>query len=224
MTARRIAFISAILWAAPAIAGGGPHLVDDAGTVDQGGCELETYGSFASGTYRAVVSPTCAFRGLGGFEIGIIAALEPPGEGIIPGIATKKALGSIGPAQFAAELSAGFDPEGNQLNYISSNLAIDIASFNWLEIHANLGLDHEPGAKPIPTFGIAALVEPLPHFQVVAELAKRSGFQGRPQFGLRYEAKHLVFDAMYSRNIDEQNGGNWVTLGITWAFRLDHHG
>ncbi len=186
-----------------------------------GSCELEVYGNVTRGAYRAIATPTCAFRPLGGIEIGIIGAVDGPGAGFIPGIAAKTGLGGFGPLQFGVELSAGFDPEGNQSNYISSNLSTDIASFDWLELHANIGLDHEPGQRLIPTWGLSMLVEPLPRLQFVAEIAGRSGFSARPQLGVRYNAPRFVFDLLYSRNIDEQRGGGWLTLGITYAFRFD---
>lgn len=208
--------------AGPALAAGGPHLVDDAGTVEAGHCELEAYGSAVNdGEWRAVTSPTCGFKWLGGFEVGLILAAEPNGGSsvhLIPGIAAKKTIGHVGPIAVAAEASLGFDPEGNQLDYSSNNLAWTWLPRKWLELHVNTGLDLEPGAKPIPTWGGAMLVEPIKNFQLVLEEAGRSGFKSRFQTGMRLKTTHLVYDLLYSRNLDESRGVGWVTLGVTWAF------
>ena len=131
-----MAVVAALACATPAFAAGGPHLVDDAGTVTPGNCELESYGNVsAAGAWRLVVSPTCTFKALGSFEIGVIAAAEGPGGRIIPGIAAKTGLGRIGPARFAVEVSLGFDPEGNQQDYVSTNLPVSFDLVDWLELH-----------------------------------------------------------------------------------------
>jgi hypothetical protein len=77
--------------------------------------------------WRLVVSPTCAVKALGDFEIGVITAADvPPGIHIIPGIAAKAGLGQIGGAAIAAEISLGFDPEGNQLDALATSVPISI--------------------------------------------------------------------------------------------------
>lgn len=218
--AARIGAIGLLVTAAPIHAAGGAHLVDDSGTVTPGSCELESYGSFAGGAaWRAVVSPTCALAGWRGFELGVIAAADGAARQVIPGIAAKSRLGSLGPASFGAEVSLGFDPEGNQSQYVATNLAASLATFDWLELHANAGLDFEPGRNGIPTWGLAMLVQPVSHWQLVLEAAGRSGFATRTQAGLRHSGAALVFDILYSRNIDERRG-DWVTAGLTWSFAL----
>lgn len=211
------------LGAAPVRAAGGPHLVDDAGTVAPGDCEVEAYGNAGlAGAWRLVVSPTCAFKALGNFEIGVIAAATgPPGARVIPGISVKTGLGKVGPGRLAMEVSLGFDPEGNQQNYVSTNLPVSFVPVDWLEFHANAGLDFEPGYSGIPTFGVAALITPVPGWQLVGEVAGRRGFMMRSQWGVRHSTAALAFDLMYSRNVDDTAKGGWLTLGLTWRF---HHG
>ena len=186
-----------------------------------GSCELEAYGNIGpAAAWRGVVSPTCAFKALGDFEVGIIAAAEGPANGIIPGISFKTGVGQRGIASLAAEISLGFDPEGNQLGYISTNLPVSFAPASWLEVHINGGLDFEVSNLFIPTYGVSALIRPLPDFQLVAELAGRGGFGSRSQFGIRYTAGAVILDALYSRNIDETRRGGWATFGLTWAFGI----
>lgn len=209
-----------MLVAAPVHAAGGPHIVDDAGTVTPGNCELEAYGNRGpSRSWRLVVSPTCAFKALGNFEIGVIAAAScPPGARVIPGVAIKTGLGRYGPARYAVEVSLGFDPEGNQQNYISTNFPVSFDLVDWLELHANAGLDFEPGNAAIPTFGLSALVKPFAGWQIVGEVAGRSGFATRSQIGIRHSTNKTNFDLMYSRSIDDTARGNWLTIGVTWQF------
>ena len=227
-TAARLAGLliaASVVGAAPAHAAGGPHIVDDAGTVAQGDCEVEAYGNTGPDVtglgraWRLVLSPTCAFKALGNFEIGVIAAAAgPPGARIIPGVSVKTGLGRIGPARLAVEASLGFDPEGNQQNYVSTNLPVSFDLAPWLELHANAGVDFEPGNAGIPTFGVAALVTPLAGWQLVAEIAGRRGFATRGQWGVRHSTAKLNLDLMYSRSIDDSARGNWLTFGLTWRF------
>lgn len=207
------------------LAAGGPHVVDDAGIVAPGHCELESYGNVGpDGAWRFVVSPTCAFRALGNFEIGLIAAAEgPPGIHVIPGVAVKTGLGHIDlgvsrSVAFAAEISAGFDPESNQLDTISTNIPISVHLVSWLELHGNVGLDFEPRNAGIPTYGLAALVEPVAGWQLVGEVAGRRGFSTRTQWGVRRSTDAFDFDVMYSRSIDDSTRGNWLTFGVTRRF------
>lgn len=217
-----MALTIALLWSAPSRAGGGPHLVDDAGTVAPGHCELETYGNIGpDNAWRLVVSPTCAFTALGNFEIGLIAATQSVDRQVIPGFSIKTGLAKRGIATMAGEVSVGFDPEGNQLGYVSTNVPVSFAIASWLEVDINTGLDFEHDNLFIPTYGVSALVEPLADFQLVAEIAGRNGFGNRKQFGVRYKAGAVVFDALYSRNIDEAHHGGWATLGLTWAFGFE---
>ena len=204
----------------PLRAAGGPHIVDDAGTVAPGHCELEAYGNYGpSRSWRLVVSPTCAFKALGDFEIGVIAAASgPPGARVVPGVAVKTGLGRTGAARYAVEVSLGFDPEGNQQNYVSTNFPVSFDIVDWLELHANAGLDFEPGNAGIPTFGLAALLTPVAGWQIVAEVAGRSGFATRSQFGIRHATARINFDLMYSRSVDDTARGNWLTVGVTWQF------
>ncbi|KPF78251.1 hypothetical protein IP88_04255 [alpha proteobacterium AAP81b] len=218
---RRVAALLAGLAAGPALAAGGAHLVDDAGVVAPGSCELEAFGNWTGGhAWRAVVSPTCGVALLGGFEIGVIAGFQSAGSTAIPGGSLKKTLGRIGPLRAAAEISVGFDPEGNRGDYVSTNLPASLDLADWLELHLNAGVDFEPGSRPIPTFGIGALVEPAPGWQFVAEVAGRRGRATRPQAGVRHTAGALTFDLLYSEAIDEASPGGWLTLGVTWAFHL----
>jgi len=220
--ARAIVVIVAVAAAStPALAGGGPHFVDDAGTVAPGSCELEGYGNFGpGGAWRLVISPTCAFKALGNFEIGVIAAADgPPGVHIIPGIAAKAGLGQIGGAAIAAEISLGFDPEGNRLDAIATSMPIGITPLPWLAINANIGMDFQPGDAPIPTYGLAALIEPVDGWQLVGEVAGRRGFATRAQWGVRHSTAAIDIDVMYSRNVDDQARGDWVTFGMTWRFQ-----
>ncbi|GGE08424.1 hypothetical protein GCM10011529_13570 [Polymorphobacter glacialis] len=216
---------SLLLAGAPLHAAGGPSLVDDAGTVTPGTCELETYGNFDTGkSWRTVLSPTCALSNWRGVEVGIIAALQSaiPGDpvDVVPGVAVKAQLGKLGPISFGAEISAGFDPEGNQSQYIATNLATSFDTPDWLELHANAGMDFEPGRAGIPTWGLAVLLEPVSNWQFVAEAAGRSRFRTRTQAGIRRTAGAFVLDLPYSRNIDEQRGGASVSAGVTWTFGL----
>ena len=204
----------------PLRAAGGPHIVDDAGIVAPGQCELESYGNAGpAGAWRLVISPTCGFKSLGNFEIGVIAAAAgPPGARIIPGLAVKTGLGHAGPVRLAVEASLGFDPEGNQQNYVSTNFPVSFDLVDWLKLHANAGLDFEPGSSGIPTFGVAALITPIAGWQLVGEIAGRRGFATRSQWGVRHAAAGVDFDVMYSRSIDDSTRGSWLTLGLTWRF------
>ena len=207
------------LIATPSLAAGGPHIVDDAGIVAAGNCEFEAFGNAGpGGTWRLVTSPTCAFKALGAFEIGVIAAVDGPRGSIVPGVAAKTVLGRIGALSLAFEASAGFDPKGNQGNYIATNLPATLDLARWLELHANLGLDFQPGIGAIPTFGLAALIEPVAGWQLVGEVAKRRGFLLRSQVGLRYSTPALVYDVLVSRNIDDSRQGTWASFGVTWQF------
>lgn len=198
----------------------GPHLVDDAGVVEAGRCELEAYFNTSIGPgWRRIASPTCGFAGLRGWEIGVIVASDGPGGSLVPGIAGKAALVTKGPLTLGAELSAGFDPEGNQADYVSSNLAATLAVLPRLAIHANAGLDHAPGLGVFPTWGLAAVVNPAANWWLVGEAAGRQGFRTRWQAGVRHQIGHWQFDAMLSHAIDETRGDKWVTLGVTYSFR-----
>lgn len=217
-----LALAIALPWPAPVLAGGGPHLVDDAGTVAPGNCEFETYGNIAPGdALRLVASPTCAIQALGNFEIGLIAAFQSPANSIIPGFSLKTGVARHGIGAMAAEVSVGFDPEGNRLGYVSTNVPVTLAVRSWLEIDVNAGLDFQHDDLFIPTYGVSVLVEPLRNFQLVAEMTGRQGLGSRQQFGIRAHAGPVVLDALYSRNIDEVNRGGWATFGLTWAFGIE---
>jgi hypothetical protein len=148
-----------------------------------------------------------------------ISRSGPPGANVIPGIAAKAGLGRIGGAAIAAEISLGFDPEGNQLDVLSTNVPISIAPLPWLAINANIGLDFQPGYSAIPTYGVAALIEPVDGWQLVGEVAGRRGFATRAQWGVRHSTAALDIDILYSRNVDDGARGNWLTLGLTWRFQ-----
>lgn len=203
--------------AIPAHAGGGAHLVDDAGTVTPGECEVELYGGAAAHAGRLVLSPTCAFTALPNLEFGLVLARDWPGGSPIPGVAAKAALGHLGPIETAFELNLGYDPEGQTLDSIATNLPLTLPLGRRLTLHANLGLDFEPGAAPIPTWGTALILALGNRFEAVAEIAGRQGFRTRTQAGVRAHVGRVSLDLLYSRNLDN-NRSHWLTLGATWAF------
>jgi len=216
---RRAGLALALLLPAPALAAG-PALVDDASVVGAGTCELETYfnSSFGPG-WRSVVSPTCGFAGLRGWEVGVIVASEGPPGNAVPGIAAKAALVTSGPLTLGAELSAGFDPEGNAADYAASNLVATLSVLRWLSVHANAGLDHAPGLGLFPTWGLGAVVEPADNWWLVGEMAGRKGFRTRWQAGVRHITGPWQLDAMISHAIDDTRANKWLTLGVTYSFK-----
>ena len=198
----------------------GPHLVDDGGVVDPGACELEAYFNTSLGPgWRRVLSPTCGFAGLRGWEIGAIIASDGPQGSLVPGIAGKAALVTKGPVQLGVEASAGFDPEGNQADYVSTNLAASLTALHWLVLHGNAGLDHAPGRGVFPTWGLGATAGVARTWWLTAEAAGRQGFRTRWQAGLRHIIGRWQFDAMVSHAIDEARADKWVTLGVVYSFR-----
>ena len=197
----------------------GPALVDDAGVVSAGSCELEAFINTSLGPgWRRVFSPTCGFTGLRGWEIGVIAAQDGPGGRAVPGVAAKAALVTQGSFTLGVELSAGFDPEGNSADYLASNLAATLAIGARVTINANAGLDQAPGLGVFPTWGIGAAVEPRRNWWLVGEVAGRQGFRTRWQAGIRHVGGPWQFDAMLSHAIDEARTDKWITLGVTYSF------
>ena len=197
----------------------GPALVDDAGVVAAGQCELEAFINTSLGPgWRRIFSPTCGFSGLRGWEVGVIAAQDGPGGHVVPGIAVKAALAARGALSLGLELSAGFDPEGNSADYLASNFAATLALVPGVTININAGLDQAPGLGVFPTWGFGAAVEPRSNWWLVAEAAGRQGFRTRWQAGVRHVGGPWQFDAMISHAIDETRGDKWITLGVTYSF------
>lgn len=122
--------------------------------------------------------------------------------------------------QAAFEVSIGFDPEGNQRDYIATNVPASFQIGDAIEFNLNAGLDFEPGSAPIGTFGIGLLVTPVTNWQIVAEVAGRNARPARTQFGLRHSRGPLTFDLLYSNAIDENRNSSWVSFGVVWAFGI----
>lgn len=215
---RLVCLRHAPLWAflvvtAPAHAAGS-LLVDDAGTLANGQCQLEGWLRGRAGPRELTAVAACA---RGGSE-GSLGLGHLRGDGSAPWtLGVKRTLGSLRGerVQLAIAATAGGDLRRAGARAWSLNVPLSIAldADGRAQLHLNAGQDRSRTARGL-TGGIGTAFQLGPRWSLLAERWRDAGGERSTQFGLR---RHLHGEATLDL-LGGRSGGvaapSWFSVGL----------
>jgi hypothetical protein len=220
----KIISLGAVLCALPqTVFAAGAYVVDDAGIVDAGMVQIESWYSHSSrnenlGVVDAAYQllPHAEFTLRNGYD----AQNGSGNDALSAQVKFQWREGDDGKdVQSSAVFGINHSASGNRFAglyaYIPSTLAVGDA----LDINADLGWEYEADAdRNFLTWGVGAEAHVNDRLSFIGEaFGKNTGLPGA-QFGSRFTLlENLVLDAIYGRNV-AGTPGNWGTLGLTATF------
>ncbi|KRF01988.1 hypothetical protein ASG87_10850 [Frateuria sp. Soil773] len=218
---RRLALAS--VWAAvlgavlplPRAAQAGASLrVDNAGTVPDGHCQLESWLRLRGRDSEATAVPAC---GLGGMEYslgGSAYAGTPSGPWLVAGLKrTLRDMDAAAPG-FAVSLGAAWRRPGLRLAAGTADVAASMALGPSWTVHADLGWNAARGERPRPGGGVGVEYALGPRWIGLGELYAERGAGRTVQAGLRrLFGRGVSCDLLAGHDRD----GRWLTLGFNYS-------
>ena len=217
------ALAAALVSAAPALAAGGHHAVDDAALLEPGQCQLELWWDHESGGARSLLHAGPACR-VGAVELGLNldhVRLDGTGTTSIAGAQLKWAR-DVGNGWSAGVVLwlAGQDRAPHNLG---STIVIPVTwqATETLLAHVNVGRDFRPGERDLNRAGIALEWTPLGNGSLNGSLIVERFREGGANFwraGARWALTPMSsVDLSRARGLDS-SAGAWWTLGLSWVF------
>jgi hypothetical protein len=209
-----VSFVVAAMLLSPCAARAGASLlVDDAGTLPDGRCQLESWLRLR-GSGEATAVPAC---GLGGLEYslgGSANAGAPSGPWLSAGL--KRTLRDMDEATpgVAVSLGGSWRRSDHRLAAGTANLVVSLPLDPSWTVHVNMGWNTARGGPPWPSGGVGMQYALGAHWSGLAELYAARGAGGTAQAGLRRSfARGLSFDLLAGHDRD----GHWLTFGFNYA-------
>jgi hypothetical protein len=213
---RRLAvpFVLAAVLLSPCVAKAGASLlIDDAGTVPDGRCQLESWLRLRGGG-EATAVPACGFGGVEYSLGGSANAGTSPGPWLSAGL--KRTLRDMGEATpgFAISLGGTWRHPDHRLVAGTAIVAASLPLDPSWTVHVNLGWNAARGESPRPSGGVGMECALGAHWSGLAELYAARGAGRTVQAGLRRSLAHgLSFDLLAGHDRD----GRWLTFGFNYA-------
>ena len=218
---RACTLMTGLIIAAPAYAGGGAHIVDDASVETPGICHLESWVTHYDQDMGMVnLSPACTRKAWPDLEIG--ASLQQSWAGVEDTTIGPALKYNLRPVE--TRLGAGVSVGGNwsvrsgQLETASLIVPLTIPLSDTVQINLNSGwtygraLEHQTAAF----YGVQLMAQVTRTVSLMAEAFRRD--HGRPghQAGLRWTPNggNLDLDILFGRRIDGVSPYA-VTVGLT---------
>jgi len=204
---------------APALAAGGPYVVEDAEVIETGSCEVEAwYARAGRHDWQTTLAPACNF--LGDTEIGadLIRAREAGDRSSSLTFHGKTVLSDAGPDGVMAGLMAGigYNMSDDRFDGIFALVPLSFDPSDDLRLNLNLGWEYERGdnTRHYLTWGTGFDWEVHHQVSMIGEIFGRHRGKPGAQIGLRPELieDRLHLDIVYGRNLTGERD-NWLTVG-----------
>lgn len=216
------AVVLAAMFASPALAGGGAHIVDDDAALPAGVCHVETWLTLAGhGGGLAVAAPACTLAALPRLEIA--AAVQCGwGEDAATTIARALKLNLRSfeevPVGVAVSANAVWNPADGQIKSFARNVPVSHRINEKLVVHANFGWIGQTGSGDRHALFWGAQAELTVARELVLMGKVFGSDRGAPggQAGLRWvtDRGRIDVDLLAGHRINGASG-NTLTFGVT---------
>jgi hypothetical protein len=214
-----IAMVCAIP-AAPALAAGGAHVVDDSAPEDPGLCHVETWlslGSHRSGLFN--LAPACTPRAIPNLELGgyVVHAWTGPGTTTVAGLAAKLNLRSeYAGLGIAIDASAGMASDHRHLDNASLIVPFTLPASTALRLNFNLGWQYSRATGHAAFVGAQSELAVAHDLNWMVEAFGHDHGKAGGQTGLRWNPHrgHVDLDLIAGRYVDGATATS-VTFGLT---------
>lgn len=218
-TPRLFLAASVLAFAAPALAAGGHHAVDDAALLEPGRCQLETWWDREDGGARSLLHAGPACR-LGAVELGLHVdrvRADGTGSSSVAGAQLKwaRAIGS----EWSAGVVLALVAHDRAPRFLGSSIVVPITlqASETVLAHVNVGRDFRHHAADAHRAGLALEWAPLSAWSFVAERFREGGanfWRAGTRWAITPQAS---LDLSRTRVLDD-GAVSWWTLGFTWVF------
>lgn len=212
--------------AAPALAAGGHHAVDDAAILDPGQCQFESWIERRSGarSWLAHVSPSCR---VGPIELGAgFERLQVTGDASDEPSDTARNLQVKWATPISEQWSVGLlldaSWSGHPVRHAATTLLVPLSwqASEAVALHLNLGHDFGRNGDDVARTGAAIEIAPSERWMFIAEHFReghathhRAGLRWTPQPHLNIDLSHTRWRAPHTPHLHSA----W-TLGLTRVF------
>lgn len=224
---RRFARLCALLLlmqvgaAAPALAAGGAHIVDDAAVVEPGTCQIETWAAnFVPGGGYINATPACTFQALPKLEIG--ATYQHYWESPMAGLFGPAVKLNLRPEKtgvgVALDFTAGVDPGTGDLALVSLIVPVTVAFNDKVRINLNTGWSYVRADPYQNAAFYGAQVEADIGFDIMlmVEIFGRAPGFGGAQMGLRWTPAGGPIDLeLLAGGFFDEINPRFFTFGVT---------
>lgn len=216
------AVVLAAMFASPALAGGGAHVVDDDATLPAGVCHVETWLTFdGNGGGLAVAAPACTLAALPRLEIAAAVQRgwgEDAATTIAPALKLNLRSFEEVPVGLAISATAVWNPADGQIQSFALNVPVTHRVNEKLVVHANLGWTGqiEGGDRHALFWGAQAELTVARDLVLMGEVFGSDRGAPGGQAGLRWvtDRGRIDVDLLGGHRIDG-GPGDTLTLGVT---------
>ena len=217
------AFVVAIFLPARIAFAASAYGVDDAGLVDPGKVQIESWGSWDDkGNHLAVIDP--AYQLLPNAEFSLLMMhSEQSGDHsnlVAPQVKYQWHPGAT-PQDISSSIALGFSyaADAQKFSGAYAYIPVSLAVSDTVDVNANLGWQYARDEdRHFATWGIGTELHANDALSFIGEVFGRNEERPGLQFGSRYAlSPSLLLDAIYGHNINAERG-DWITTGITVAF------
>lgn len=216
------AFALAALYAGPATAGGGAHIVDDDATLPAGVCHVETWLTRPdNGGFLSVAAPACTLAALPRLEIATAVQRswgEDEATTIAPALKLNLRSFEEAPVGVAVSGTAVWNPADGRIEAFAINVPVSHRVSERLVVHANLGWIGQPGGEDRHAlfWGAQAELAIAPDLVLMGEVFGSDRGSPGGQTGLRWvtDRGRIDVDLLAGHRIDGGPGSS-LTIGLT---------
>lgn len=219
----RVSGLLALIWAAPALAAGGTHVVDDSAVETPGQCNTELFGTrFAPGVDSATLNLNCTFEAIPRLELGVgLVGVRAAGE-VFRDAGPAFKLNFVEPASGRPGVAlAGllkFGMESGQLESLNLYVPVTFNLSPTTVLSLNAGYVHFRQAPDTATFGVQLEQLAAPTLGLMVEFFSTGVGNPGGQAGVRWTPdKQLDLDLTLGRRVDGIAGLS-VAAGLVLRF------
>ena len=222
---RAAALAAVLLSSGPALAAGGPYVVDDSEIGESGACKVEAFGAVSDAhDGNVTVAPACTFTSLPFVELGANFARVRSGGDWSTQFGPK-AKASLLPLDsglgIGVSASTMFSADESRLETGTLLFPFTINPWQPLRINFDIGAvyDRAQDRKTHAFAGVGFELGVLDKLTLIGELFGRDEGRAAQQAGVRYGAvpETVDLDLVFGRNLDGTRS-DWITLGTIVKF------
>ena len=220
-----MAIAMAIAMAGNAFAAGGAYVVDDAGIVPPGECQVESWAAFADDSGRVFTAqPSCTAAALPMVEFAVLPVRQHL-DGLWSTVIGAQAKAAILPTA-RGRIGAGptfgaqYDTTVDRMSRYYVNLPVTVMPTESIALNFNVGWSRDAlTEEDFATWGAGAEWAITPRVMVIGEVfgrdRGRAGWQLGPRVSL-FDAP-IDIDLILGRNVTF-TPATWFTFGVTFPF------